>query len=773
MNNNLIEGPLNLEVKRGFKNDAVIGGLDKFILSKIQELNLSESKKEKIKKLFARYAELSSEQRENTIKQAISILYGTKVKEEHFVSLSDLHIPVQYMKGIGPHLASSLKKLNIRDVIDLLYYFPREYIDLRHANKIAYLQSGTNALIKGRIVKTSEMVRRIKIFSAIITDGTGYITAVWFNQPYLKDVLKEGMTVILSGKVQFMYGKWEMPSPTYEVIQQGKETIHSMRIIPVYPLTEGIYQKTLRNKIKKALDIYLPFLSDYLDPHIIKKLNFLSISEALYNIHFPKSFELLERAKDRLIFDELFMLQLMLGLRKKKIESLEGIKLKVEPTDIEAFQKLIPFQLTDAQLKAMADIAFDLSSGRPMNRLLHGDVGSGKTVVALFALFVAVKNGYQGAMMSPTEVLAQQTFSVAEKILCKANISVALLTSGTKRKEREKILNDVKEGKINVLIGTHALIQNDVKFKNLAIAVVDEQHRFGVLQRGSLKNKALLPHTLVMSATPIPRTLALTLYGDLDITQIREMPKGRKPVLTKVFIGNGSEAYNTLVAELKAGRKGYIVCPLIEESEKSELQSVQEKVKELKETYLKNFDVGILHGAMSSKEKASVMTSFKSGKIPVLVSTTVIEVGVDVPDATVIIVEDADHFGLATLHQLRGRVGRSNLQSYCFLITKSKREEALNRLRVLEKTLDGFEVSEADLRLRGPGELLGLKQHGLPEFKITSLLREKDMKLLEIARKQAELTIENKIQWDKEKKAELMKVLKHKFSDKIELAGIA
>ena len=765
---------MNLEAKRGFKNDAVIGGLDKFILSKINELeDLDNAKKGKIKELFTRYVELSLEQRESTVKEALSLLRKIKTKEEHFISLSDLYTPVQYMKGIGPHLALSLKKLGIRDIIDLLYYFPREYIDLRHVNKIAYLESGSSVLIKGKIVKTSEMTRRIKIFSTVVTDGTGYVTAVWFNQPYLKGVLKEGMTVILSGKIQFMYGKWEMPSPTYEVIQQGKETIHSMRIIPVYSLTEGVYQKTLRNKIKKALDMYVPFLLDYLDPHIIKNLNFLPISKALYNVHFPKSFELLEKARDRLIFDELFMLQLMLGLRKKEIESSEGIKLKVGSADIEAFRNLLPFQLTDAQLRAIKDIIKDLSSGKPMSRLLHGDVGSGKTVVALFALFVAVKNGYQGAMMSPTEVLAQQTFGVAKKILSKANTNVALLTSGTKRKERERMLNEIEKGTINVLIGTHALIQNDVKFKNLAVAVVDEQHRFGVLQRGNLKNKALLPHTLVMSATPIPRTLALTLYGDLNITQIKEMPKGRKPVLTKVFIGNGSEAYSTLVEELKTGRKGYIVCPLIEESEKSELQSVQEKVKELKETYLKNFNVGILHGAMSSKEKALVMASFKSGKISVLVSTTVIEVGVDVPDATVIIIEDADHFGLATLHQLRGRVGRSNLQSYCFLITQSKKEEALNRLRILEKTSDGFEVSEADLRLRGPGELLGLKQHGLPEFKITSLLREKDIKLLEIARKQAQLTIENKIQWDKEKKTELMKMLKYKFSDKIELAGIA
>lgn len=775
MNHSVIEGPLTLEIKRGFNNDAVMGGLDSFILNKINTLSVSNAKKEKIKKLFARYKNTSREERENIIHEALSLLKETKSKpkQEQFISISELHTPVQYMKGIGPHLASVLKNLGIREIIDLLYYFPKGYLDLRHINKIAYLKSGEIVLIKGKIIKTSERMSRIKIFSAVISDGTGYITAVWFNQSYLKNILREGTVVMLSGKAQFMYGKWEMPSPNYEIVQADKETVHSMRIIPVYSLTEGIYQKTLRNKIKKTVDTYAPLIYDYLDQQIINKLNLTSLDKALYNIHFPKNFESLEKSKERLIFDELFELQILLGLRKKEIKSSKGIILNATSKDIEAFQELLPFTLTKAQLKTMNEIIEDFTSEKPMNRLLHGDVGSGKTVVALFALLIAVKNGYQGTIMSPTEVLTQQTFNVAEKIVNKANVKIALLTSGTKKKERKEILENIKTGKINVLIGTHALIQHDVAFKNLAISVVDEQHRFGVLQRSNLKSKAMLPHTLVMSATPIPRTLALTIYGDLDISQIREMPKGRRPVLTKVFIENSSRAYTKLVQELKAGRKGYVVCPLIEESEKSELQSVQEKAEKLKQTYLKDFNIGILHGGLNSAEKNKIMKAFKSGEISVLVSTTVIEVGVDVPDATVMIIEDADHFGLATLHQLRGRVGRGEVQSYCFLITQNNKEQALNRLRVLEKTSNGFEVSEEDLKLRGPGELLGLKQHGLPEFKITSLLREKDIKLLEIAREQAQLTIEGKIQWEKEKKEELIKLLKNKFSEREELIGIA
>ncbi len=773
----LLKNVLLLEAKKGFNNNAVVGGLGKFINNNIEKMPLDKSNREKVRHLFLNYASLSVNKRKEVVENALTIVSEKPIKKvthEKFIPVSNTFMPVQYVKGIGPKIAQILKKLGIIEAYDLLYYFPRNYLDLSNAEKIAELSANDQATVKGKIIRIEEKRVRIKLTIVTITDGTGYLKAVWFNQPYLTNTFKNGQTVVFSGRVQYSYGKWEMPSPEYEIVQEGKELIHTMRIIPIYPLTQGISQKSLRKKIKTLIDLYLPSLLDFIPVEIIKKYNFPNLSSALKNIHFPDSFSLLEQSKDRLIFDELFMLQIILGIRKKEIKSKKGIKFSASKKDMEEFEKLLPFIPTNGQIKAMQDVEKDVSNNKPMNRLLHGDVGSGKTIVSLFALYLAVKNGHQCAMMSPTEILAQQTFKVAEQILGKTGIRIVLLTSGTKKKERKEILEGAANGEIDILIGTHAIIQEDVKFKDLALNIVDEQHRFGVMQRGILKNKAaLFPHTLVMSATPIPRTLALTLYGDLDISQIREMPKGRKPVATKVYANDFNAPYTLLVSELRKKHKGYVVCPLVEESEKTELQSVQEKMKELKKTYLKNFRVGILYGSLSSDEKKRVMDDFKNGKIDVVVSTTVIEVGVDVQDATVMIIEDADHFGLATLHQLRGRVGRGNLQSYCFLITKSSKVEALERLHVLERTNNGFEVSEADLKMRGPGELFGLRQHGLPEFKITSLLREKDLEILEIAQKEATNFLNGKLNWEKERQNEFMKILEKKFGNKISIIGVA
>ncbi len=769
----LLKKILDLEIKKGFNDRAVVGGIENFIKKTVERAPMDESKKESLRRLFSSYAESDLQKRKEIVGKALKIINGKETSEEKFIPLSETFIPVQYVKGVGPKLAKVFKKLGIIEAFDLLYYFPKEHLDLTNVSKITELKNGMHAVVKGKVIRVEEKRARLKLTIVTITDGSGYLKAVWFNQPYLTDLFKEGQRVVFSGKVQFSYGRWEMPSPEYEIVQQGKELIHTLRIIPVYALTQGISQKVIRSKIKNVLDMYAAHMLDFMDKNVLERNRFVSLSDALYNIHFPEDFSMLQKAKDRLIFDELFMLQIVLGMRKREIKEKSGVRFSASDKDIDEFESLLPFKLTDAQRKAMKDIVKDVSSGRPMNRLLHGDVGSGKTVVALFAIYLAVKSGYQGALMSPTEILARQTFNVAEQILGKANISVALLTSGTKRKERKQIIGKVANGEINVLVGTHAIIQEDVQFKNLALNVVDEQHRFGVLQRGSLREKSSFPHTLVMSATPIPRTLALTLYGDLDISQIREMPKGRKPVITKVYSGNFDEPYAVLISELKKGHKGYVVCPLVEESEKTELQSVQKKVKELKATHLKGYKVGLLYGGLSSDEKKRIMERFKNGEIEVLVSTTVVEVGVDVPDATVMIVEDADHFGMSTLHQLRGRVGRGNLQSYCFLLTRSFREESLGRLRVLEKTSNGFEVAEADLKMRGPGELFGLKQHGLPDFKITSLSRERDLEILEIARREAMDFVNGKVVWDEDNRKELFKILKKRFGDKISMIEVA
>ncbi|MGB9694643.1 MAG: ATP-dependent DNA helicase RecG [Caldisericaceae bacterium] len=776
-----IIGPLILESKRGYKNDSVIGGLDKFVLNTVKQIECDEPSIKKIKEIFSLYSEMSTFERQNAIDEALQILkacsqpLGDAADKHMSVSLASLFRPIDTARGIGPNLAKTFGRLGIETVYDLMYYFPRDYLDLRELNHIGSMNSGDSVVLKVKIVNfTERKAGRVTITTALITDGTGFANAVWFNQRYITKNLKEGIVVLLSGKVQFAYGKWEIISPDYEIFEEGKESVHTLRIIPIYSLTQGVSQKLIRNRIKQLIDVYGKSAIDFIDSSVLKKYKFLQLADALENVHFPSSFELLNKARERLIFDELFELELMLGSRRLEIKKLTGIKLDTGKNDIEEFESFLSFKLTGDQIRAMKEIMSDFTSGKPMNRLLHGDVGSGKTVVALFAIYIAAKNGYQSVLMSPTEILAQQTYNTAEIILTKAGLKVALLTSSTSPKERKVILNRIIKGELDSLFGTHALIEKDVQFSKLGVVIVDEQHRFGVMQRGALRSKADFPHTLVMSATPIPRTLALTLYGDLDITQIREMPEGRKPIFTKVFFENEDRTvYNLLANELKEGRKAYVVCPLIEDSDELELQSVERRIEDLKNNYLSGFELGMLHGGMSSEEKKNIMEAFRYGDLQVLVSTTVVEVGVDVSNATVIVIEDADRFGLATLHQLRGRVGRSELQSYCYLITRNPSEEAIKRLRVLEKTSNGFEVSEEDLKLRGPGEILGTKQSGIPELKLANLVNETDLRLLEIAREEAIRFVNNEVEWEKNAKTELLKILKEKFKNKIFLGDVA
>jgi len=777
MNLEKLIGPISLEKKRGCKNDSVIGGFDRFVfntINSIEDVTIAT----KLRELFENYSRLDSGARLTILNNALDFIRVHSKGEETVVSLkkqkiSDLFVDVQYAKGIGPHLSKLFQKLNIKYVYDLLYYFPKNYLDLRNVKRIYELQSGEVALLRVKIRNVEERKGRVNLLIALATDGTGYITAVWFNQPYLKNIFKVDMEVYLFGKVQFSYGKWEMPSPGYEIIEKNKELLHTMRIIPVYSLTEGLSEKVLRSKMKGILDSYASHIFDYIDDAVLKRNDFIDLGKALMNIHFPESFVLLKKAKERLIFNELFELQYVLGRRKHEIAALKGYVFKTGEDDINRFRRLLPFELTNDQVKVMKELIGDFSKGHPMNRLLHGDVGSGKTVVALFAIFVTVKNNFQAAMMSPTEILALQTYKNALSIFKDTPIKIALITSSTGKKERNRILDALLNNEIHAVFGTHALLEEDVRFANLGLVVVDEQHRFGVLQRGILREKAVIPHTLVMSATPIPRTLALTLYGDLDISEIREMPKGRKPVITKVFFNDRDTAYSLVKEELDKGYKAYVVCPLIEDSEALEVQSVESLYEELKDTYFKKYKIGKLYGSMSGKEKEEVMDAFRKGEIQLLVSTTVVEVGVDVKDATVIVVEDADRFGLATLHQLRGRVGRSDLQSYCFLISSNPSMEAVERLRILEKTTNGFEVAEEDLRLRGPGEILGTRQSGLPEFKLMTLLSESNMRILEVARKEAFLLLKGESIFDREKLEELERIIERKFGWKIPLIEVA
>ena len=790
MNYEKLLGPIKLEAKRGYKNDSVIGGLDSFVLSYLETLD-DKDLKIKLKKIFSDYGKAELEDREKKIKKAVELIEkkngyteeNSSMKAQlkdlntakpntsnpalnEVVRLSELFYPVKYVKGIGPALEKRLKKLNIESAYDLLFYFPRTYLDLRSTKKIFYLQNGEVAVLKVKILSINERKGKLSILTVLATDGSGYINAVWFNQPYLKNIFKEGMEVYLSGKVQFAYGKWEIVSPDYEIPQEGKELVHTLRIIPIYPLTEGVSQKTFRAKTKSFVDEVSSKILDYIDEGVLKRNDLISLNDAIKFIHFPPDFLPLNKAKERLIFDELFEVQYFLGAKKRSVELAEGYIFKSGEADIEEFASYLPFELTKDQIKVMREIVSNFNSGHPMNRLLHGDVGSGKTVVAFFSMFVSFKNHFQSVMMSPTEILAEQTYNNALVIFKHIPINVALLTASTSKKEKDNIKKALLSGEIVAVFGTHALLEESVQFANLGLAIVDEQHRFGVLQRGALKEKARIPHMLVMSATPIPRTLALTLYGDLDVSEIREMPKGRKPVITKVFYNEDERAYTLVKEELNKRHKAYIVCPLIEDSEALEVQSVESLFKRLSSGYLRGYKIGKLYGSMSGKEKSDVMDKFKGGTIQVIVSTTVVEVGVDVKDATVIVIEDADRFGLATLHQLRGRVGRSDLQSYCLLITRNPSKEAVDRLRVLEKTSNGFEVAEEDLRLRGPGEILGTKQSGLPEFRLTTLVGETDMKLLEIARKEAFDLLNGKAIWEQERLKEFKRILNKKFADK-------
>jgi len=787
MNFEKLINPLRLELKRGCNNDAVIGGLDKFILKSLTDLDDANLKRN-LEKLFKDYDKRTSEERKIIIGECLSLIESNLKKDNPIrqpkisnevenslekTKLSELFIPVQYVKGVGPELAKKLNKLRITTAYDLLMYFPREYLDLRDVKKIVNLTTGENALLKVRIRNIEEKKGKLNILTVLVTDGTGFITAVWFNQGYLKKIFKVGMELYLYGKVQFSYGKWEMPSPAYEIVEEGKEPLNALRITPIYSLTEGLYEKVMRSKIKNFIDSIPYKIFDYIDKQVLERNNLVDLDFAIRNIHFPQSFQDVSKSKKRLIFNELFELQYLLLNRKKTFKKLEGYAFKTEDSFIEEFSSLLPFELTSDQVKAMSHILNDFSSHHPMNRLIHGDVGSGKTVVALFASYVAYKNGFQSAIMSPTEILAEQTFENALNIFKNLNMNIALLTSSTKRKEKLKILDDLQNGNIDLIIGTHALIEEDVLFKKLGLVVVDEQHRFGVMQRGALKNKAIQPHTLVMSATPIPRTLALTLYGDLDISEIRVLPKGRKPVITKVFLNDEESPYSLVQEELNKGHKAYIVCPLIEDSDLLEVKSVETLFDKLENTHLKNYKIAKLHGAMSSIDKQEVIDGFKNGDIQAIVSTTVVEVGVDVKDATVIVVEDADRFGLATLHQLRGRVGRSDLQSYCLLIVRNPSKESVERLRILEKTNNGFEVAEEDLHLRGPGEIFGTKQSGLSNLHLYSLLQEDNMTLLEKARKEAMLLINKETTWEEEHVEELKRIISKKYEDVILLIEVS
>ena len=654
---------------------------------------------------------------------------------------------VRYLKGVGPKRSGDLAELGIKTVEDMIYYLPARYEDRAKIVNIRDLKIGEAQAIEGQIISVAS--RRTKsglaMFQAGITDKTGLIYAVWFNQPYLKDYLIKSKAVALYGKVD-RYDRVQIMNPEYEILKEGDpESVHMKRIVPVYPATGSLSVKYLRGLAFQAVMQYTRLLAEHIPTYIIAREHLVDVKFAFRNIHFPASFENLEKAYRRIVFEEFFLLQLALALRKSAVKEDSGLRHRAGGELIEELKRALPFNLTEGQKRAISDIERDMSSGRPMNRLLEGDVGSGKTVVAAHSLVLTVQNGFQGCLMSPTEVLARQHFIGLSELLMPLGINIALLTGGMDPDTKNRIHSDIREGRVNIIVGTHAIIQEAVEFKRLGIAIVDEQHKFGVDQRVILRKKGDNPHMLVMTATPIPRTLALTVYGDLDISVIKEMPKGRLPIVTYwVEEDKRGRAYDFIREEVEKGRQAYVICPRIDESPAPDAgeglygiktQNVTETFERLKEKVFAGHEVGLLHGKMSSKDKERIMKSFKKGKIKILVSTVVIEVGIDVPNATVMLVENADLFGLSQLHQLRGRIGRGEHKSYCILLADPKTAEASERLKAIEGTLDGFQIAEADLEIRGPGEFFGTRQHGLPEIRFGNIL--KDFGIMELARREA------------------------------------
>lgn len=680
--------------------------------------------------------------------------------------LNILEENIQYLKGVGPAKAKKLEKSGIYTYRDLIEHFPRDYDDRRTIKSISEFVNGQNVIFKGRIVGriNSRRIRKtLNILYFYVDDGTGEAQITIFNQKYILDKISTEQEYAFYGKTEYINGRFEIQNP---IIVPADKVSTLFGIFPKYNLTAGITNNYIYFLVGSVLKTWTQ-QQETLPQSLIDKYNLIGINEAINKIHIPKDFIEVENARKRIIFEELFLLQLALqSIKNRNVDNRDGIKFV--DVDYSQFLKLLPFNLTGAQTKALQEITADMGSKKVMNRLIQGDVGSGKTIVAVIAMYIAVKNGYQAALMAPTTILAIQHKEELDKYCSILGIKVEVLTGNTTAKQKKRILSELENGNIDILIGTHSIIEDNVNFKKLGLIVTDEQHRFGVNQRIKLSNKGDNPDVMVMSATPIPRTLALMLYSDLDMTIIDELPPNRKPVKTYVVDDKYNERINNFIAkEIDNGHQVYVVCPLIEENEELDLKDAQGIYEEYKNTVFKNYHVGFLHGKMKNKEKDEVMQQFKEGEIQIIISTTVIEVGVNVPNATIMIIEDADRFGLATLHQLRGRVGRSEFESYCILKSNNKGREARERLSIMAKSNDGFEIARKDLELRGPGDFFGIRQHGLPEFKLADLL--KDVNILK------EATVAAKKILDEDPKLQnndlLKRVILQKYNEQLKNIG--
>ncbi len=739
-----LERPFQLEQKYNFNNRSCDPSFHHYInhwLEKALEFPQSEfllKRLKDLKNLLADYASASIDERQKIFKDSEKLLNEAK-------TLAFLGRDIQYIKGVGPKRASYLKKLGIAKVGDLLMHFPTRYEDRSRFTPISKVNSGDYVTVKGEIRARDDIFtfRRKRITKAIVDDGSEKIVCVWFNQPYMKNLLPIGKEIILSGKVTGLEEK-QIIHPVFELLENN-DPIHTGRIVPSYPLTSKIGMRYLRTLVDRVLKESGNFLAEYLPETLITTRELMNFDQAIRKIHFPDNMEEKEKARTRFIYEEFLFLQIGLLLMRDMKKKGKGFKFKSGGNLIERLEEVLPFSLTDSQKKVLNRIKEDMTSPHRMMRLLHGEVGSGKTVIALGALLLAKDNSYQSAIMAPTAILAEQHYLTLQKFALPLGMEIGLLISGQKENERRDILKRLEEGSIDVLIGTHALLQENIEFKKLGVAVIDEEHKFGVLQRAHFlemfhhkpRQHRGGPEILVMSATPIPRSLALALYGDMDISTLNELPPGR-PQISTFWIEekDKDQVYNFIKEELDKGRQAFIVTPLIEESEKLEVSSATEVFEFLKDKVFPSYKLALLHGQMKKNEQQSIMEDFRKRNIDILVATSLVEVGIDIPSATVMVVLNAERFGLAQLHQLRGRIGRGEYNSYCILVSTPKTEEGKKRLEAMVSTSDGFEIAEEDLEIRGPGELLGTKQHGFPEMKLGNIL--KDLKLLEQAREDAE-----------------------------------
>ncbi len=773
---------LELEHNKGYINSAVIGGLDRFLRNwagqAIESITNPQllNRFHKLHLVNPDYASLTKPQRKEWVQKVLDFLVEIERSEgekgeakltpvvsrppsgmrvQRTVVNQSIDSPITVIRGISSTLATKFSKLGVKTVRDLLYYFPRRHLDYSQRKSISQLTEGEEETIIANVWQAQEIrLGGRRSTEAIVGDETGNVRVVWFNNPYLAKKLLTNTRVVISGRVSLFGGRHVFESPEWE-LAEDKELIHTGRLGPLYPLTQGLRPRQVRKLMKEVVDQWAWQMEDFLPPELKEQCNLLALPQAISQAHYPEDESVKDRARVRLAFDELFLLQMgVLSKKRDWQESQPSSPFSAKTPVLDTFLKSLPFELTAAQQKVLKELLADLQEPRPMSRLLQGEVGSGKTVVATAALLIAAANGYQGAFMAPTEILAEQHFATICQLLSRVGLqegeegylcsysgllphplTVALLigdiTQGMKQELQQRIL----DGDIDIVIGTHALIQKGVEFHHLGLAVVDEQHRFGVTQRSALRQKGFSPHMMVMTATPIPRTLALTLYGDLDLSVIDQLPPGRQEVKTKwLKPGQRDSAYAFIRRQIASGRQAFIICPLIEESEVIQARAAIAEYERLSKEVFPDLRLGLLHGRMPANEKDGVMRRFRSGELDILVSTPVVEVGIDVPNATVMLVEGADRFGLSQLHQFRGRVGRGEEQSYCMLLAQNPSEVARQRLDIIEKTQDGFELAEEDLRLRGPGEFFGTRQSGLPDLRMAKL---SDVGLLELARSEA------------------------------------